>query len=80
MLVFLGQVIEDDSNHLNNCDAESSERDRSAMIPSSPVDGFQNTNFTFVVTLSKEVPHAAESSNYELLKADQEGNNPKKTE
>jgi len=78
--VFMSQIFENNSDHGDDSNTESSKGNRSTMEPSSPVNSFDQANtLSSVVSLSIEIPHASHGSNDELLKANEESNNPQKS-
>lgn len=78
--VFVSQVLKNNSNHGDNCDAESSERNGPTVIPGTPVDSCDQTDASGSVSSSVEVPHAGHGSNDELLEANEESNHPEESE
>ena len=42
--VLIDHILENDSDHLNNCDQERSKCYRATMVPSSPSEGFHDIN------------------------------------
>jgi len=78
--VLVSQVLENPFDHGDESNTESSESNRSTIVPNSPFGSFQKRRcFSLSIWTLIEIPHACHGSYDELLKANEECHNPYKS-